>query len=312
MSRWVVGIPVWGERYVRTFIEVALPFHRAAVQHYGGDVMYVFHTDHPHLLHEATEGLTRQILPCPPDSEGYARFGVCHMLAMHIAQLGDRVAPLCADQILSVECFAAAERRFQTGMQAVCWLGHRTTGVKIPHPGVKAVELNRWAMGNRHPVIAELFWPTGRSACPSILYFERGDSIVMRAFGLGPFAFVKTEGLYFEGTIDNDLASRFDKKRIHVVTEPGEMSCATIDDASLTHGVFAQPLTTAHVAAWAAYNTNDTHRWFLTHRCRIQGYGECADQPVIDEILDALPQYEIMLRDIMHVRGNYRATHGHG
>lgn len=312
MSRWIIGIPVWGERCVRTFIDVALPFHRAALKDFPHDVTYIVNTDRPIEIKDAMKGLQHHVFPLPMEVEGYARFGMCHKSVMAMAEVGDRVALMCADQIISRECLFAAEKRFGQGKKAVCWLGHRTTGANLPQPGVSAAALNVWAMANRHPIIAELFYGTGQSAAPSILYFEKNGSIVMRAFGLGPFAFVMQDGLYFEGTIDTDLAARFDKRDLHIVTDCNEMSCATIDPPEAHHGTFPNVLTPMHVAAWAAFGTNDMHRWFITHKVRIQGDGECDDQPVIDEVLRLIPIYEDTLRDIMIMRGGAKSTHGHG
>jgi len=310
MPRWIVGVPCWGEQYVRTFIERCLPHHRAALAGYGPPVQYVVHTDEPDRIHVAMSGLPHRCLPLPP-GEGYERFGLCHQEVLALAPRESRVSLLGADTIISREFFRAIDARLDEGYKAVCGLGHRTAANEYPAPGISAEALNRWAMQNRHPIIAELFFGSGRSACPSLLFFEKGDSIVMRAFGLGPLGFVKDRYLGFEGTIDADLAANWDRKDLYVVTRPDELACATVDDPARSHGVFPHPLTTLHVAAWASMHTNDLQRWFFKHTIRIQGRGNCGDLEVCDEILRQIPLLEAEVNAWRSLRMRGLPTHGH-
>ncbi len=290
MSRWLIGIPVWGEKYVRNFVDICLPFHRAALNGFPHEVHYVVHTDEPGAIWpNLPEG--SDVLPVP-DGSGYQRFGACHAEVLAMAQPGDRVSLMCADMIISRECFFAAEKRFEQGYKAVCWLGHRTAATTYPTPGISAAGLNRWAMENTHQIIDELFFGTGRSKTPSIIYFRKGGSIVMRPFGLGPFAVVKDRDLHFVGTMDNDLAARYKHDEIHVVQDCNEMSCAEISDPDKNFGTWDRPLNEDHIAAWASQCTNDINRWFFTHSCRIVGDEYCGDAEVAQSILDRIPYYE--------------------
>lgn len=310
MSRWVIGIPCWGERYVRIFIDIALHYHRAALDGFKHEVHYVIHTDSPEEISLALAGAELTVLPVP-FGYGYSRFGAAHAEALALAGADDRVALMGADQIISCEYFRAMEARFAQGYKAVCGLGHRTCAADYPGQPVSAAALNRWAMTHAHPIIRELFWGTGKSGCPSLLFFQEGDSIVMRAFGLGPLGFIKDRYLSFEGTIDNDLASNYDKHEIHVVTECDELATATVDHPDNTHGVFPHPITAQHVAAWAALHTNEIHKWFFTHRIRVQGNGECGDAAVVEEILKEIPGFKVKMDEYaaLHLRPAH--THAH-
>lgn len=290
MSRWLIGVPVWGEQYVRNFVDICLPFHRAALNHFDHEVRYVIHTDLPQDIAPHFNG-NALILPVPAGA-GYQRFGACHAEVLDMAQEGERVSLMCADMIISRECFFAAEKRFEEGYKAVCWLGHRTAAMSYPAPGISAAGLNRWAMANAHPIIQELFFGVGRSKTPSIIYFRKGDSVVMRPFGLGPFAVVKDRDLHFVGTMDNDLAARYTHDEIHVVTDCNEMSCAEISEPDKNFGVWDKALTEEHIAAWASQCTNAINRWFFTHSCRIQGEDDCGDAEVASAILERIPHFE--------------------
>lgn len=290
MSRWLIGVPVWGEQYVRNFIDISLPFHRAALKGFPHEVHYVVHTDNPGAVWPNLPE-DSDVLPVP-DGAGYQRFGACHAAVLDMAQPGDRVSLMCADMIISRECFFAAEARFEQGYKAVCWLGHRTAATVYPTPGISAAGLNRWAMENTHQIIDELFYGTGRSKTPSIIYFRKGGSVVMRPFGLGPFAVIKDRDLHFVGTMDNDLAARYKHEEIHVVTDCNEMACAEISEPDKNFGVWDRVLNADHIAAWASQCTNEINRWFFTHSCRIVGEEDCGDEAIANEVLLKISTYE--------------------
>ena len=285
---WLITIPVWGTRCVGTFVNFVLPSIFAAVDHSKSTVRFLVHTDEPKQIQGAMQGLKVECREVPKAASPHHSLGAIHREAITTAKTGEIIAFLCADIVLSIECFAAAEQQFVLGKKLIMCAATRTFGGSPPI-GALSKQLLAWTMENKHPVIEQCFWGTGHSMTPWAVYFKQGDNIVLRAFHLHPFAAVKDREILFKGvTVDFDLASSYSREQIHVVTDVNELSLAEI--SPLLGNRFLNrplPMTADSVAAWATRQTVDVHRWFFRHHeIVIAGErGQCGEQPVCEQII---------------------------
>lgn len=285
--RWVLACPVWGARYIETFLTATLPAINAALREAKGNARFIIHTDDPAAFIGAQFGGPVEFRPVFAGRCLYSTFGNCHREVLQMAEHGDYIAFLTADIIVSRECFANAEARFAEGKRAVVVTAARTLATPAECPvGASAREVLEFSFGHRHPVTDGCFWGKGRNPVTWAVYFEGKNSTVLRAFHLHPFAVVADRPLYFDReTVDLDLLDCFDREEIHVVTSPDEMAFAEISglDKSLPQG---EPLCVASVVRWARAHTTPLQRWLFTHRIVVRGTG--------DDHVDEAPAAEIL------------------
>jgi hypothetical protein len=224
--------------------------------------------------------------------------GYCHQQAISRANPSEAVAIINADFSISVETFSACEQRFAAGKKLIMAAATRTLSKHKPPIGAKSRDLLAWVWANRHPVMTEAIWGSGRSRTLSCLHFVDGDVVVVRAFHLHPIAFVRQAGLSFAGiTIDDGLIDCFARDEVHVVTDPDELALAECSPADYSGSGFRDiVITPEHVALWAnkvkgpnRVRVTAAHKWLFTHRISIKGAGkEIGDTAVAQEILGLL------------------------
>ena len=218
------------------------------------------HTDQMSLIklvmHNARQ--KAEYYPVPVFESKYYSMSEAHRQVISMAQPGERVALINADMIPSIECFAAAEKRFEQGRLLIMMAATRTKPPLPPPTGVNSRELLEWVWKNRHPWIEDCIWGSGRSYCPSCVHFVSGNNVITRAFHLHPFAFVKQaeQGRFVGLTIDDGLLDQFTPEQMHIVTDPDEASFAEISPASLSFGSSKQVMTVGSVAHWATRRTD--------------------------------------------------------
>lgn len=301
MPDWLIAAPVWGDAYLRRFLEAALPAQRAALAHAGLTARWIVHTDRPDAVISAMAGLDIDLRPPPLAGDLYRRFGDAHRQALDAAGQGDFVALLSADIVVSREAFAACEARFAEGAKAVVAAATRTLTLTepptYPPPGVPSVDLLDWCMAHPHPMVQACFWPsypgphpTGYSNTPWAVYFASPERTILRGFHLHPLAVVADRPLPFTGTLDQDLLANFSHGEIHVVTDRHELAMAEISPAERAISLRRRPMTAETIAEWARQRALPVHRWLSTHRIVIQGDdGPAADLDVWPRVLALCP-----------------------
>lgn len=292
MSRWLISVPVWGERYVSTFEQVAVPSLLAAVDVLGEPVKFVIHTDAPARVRAALAGHEVEVRPVDPKPT-YVALQQAHSDALLSAEAGDRVVLLNADLAISGNLLARCAEHFSSGKQAVVVLGIRTAGrAERPPAGASPRALLEWAWLHRHQIIRDLEWPLGTSYLPTNLFFARGASVVARGFHLHPVAVVRHDAIAFKSTIDGDLLDFFPREDIHVVVDPDDCSMCEVSPPErrfpVRDGAHLNPL---RVATSMRTRASPMHRWLVTHRIGVIGdLCDCGDEEVIAEILKFLGQ----------------------
>ncbi len=286
---WLIATPAWGERCVGLFVDKVLPAIKAAGARSGGTLRFMIHTDDPKRIKQALEPFDHRVIPLPKgDNTPHVLLGECHRGAIAEAKQGECIAFINADMVPSVEVFEAAEKRFAEGKRMIIMAATRTLGGDPPI-GAKSADLLRWTMDNRHPMITECFWGTGRSNVPWAIYFQRGDDIVLHGFHLHPFAVLKDREIRFQRkTIDADLPDNFEQHEIHLVTSADEAAFAELSPPA-SFLKLRDEITVESIAAWAKGSATARHRWFWGHRIAICGDGqEIGDRQICKEVLRAL------------------------
>lgn len=220
-----------------------------------------------------------------PDGVAYGPLGTAHREGIAAAPMGSAVSLLCADMVLSRECFGAAEKQFAAGKRAIVAAATRTCG---PNPPIGAAsrDLLLWTMANRHPITRECFYGDGKSGYPWAVYFKKGNSIVLRAFHLHLFALIKRDNLKFSATSDLDLIENFPPAQTRVVTDADEMAMAEMSPRERTLPMRDSPMTPQSIAEWASTHALPVHYWlFNEHPITICGDGKCDERPICDEVI---------------------------
>lgn len=269
--RWIISAPVWGEAYTRRFLEQALPSQMAALAHAGIAARWLVHTDRSEIT-AAMAGLDAEIRPVPHEGDLYRRFGDAHRQAVDAAGEGDVVVLLTADIVVSIETFAACAARFDQGFKAIVAAATRTLAPERAPIGASAPDLLDWTMEHPHPMVAACFWGE-RSNTPWAVYFRQGGRTILRGLHLHPLAVVKDRDLAFEGTLDQGLLDRFDRREIHCVTDRYELAMAELSpaDRRISLRPKGSPMTADSIADWAKTRAHPVHWWLSTHRIVIQG-----------------------------------------
>lgn len=271
-ANWLVELPAWGPRCIQTLRRYALPSIKAAMGHAHATFRFLVHTDDATQLAPDFEGLRVEFRPPPTGADNFHRLGNCHREVLQEAGVGEYVALLNADIVLSRECFAAATRKFYKGKKLIICAATRTLLGDVPPPiDAPARQLLDWTMAYAHPCIKELFWGVGRCREAWSLYFQTEHGIVLRGLHLHPLAVVKHEGLGFTGVnIDETLAKEFNTDEIHVVTAADELALAELSPPERLFPL-DKIIDRSVIFNWATIHCNDQHRWFFSHRIVIQG-----------------------------------------
>ena len=123
------------------------------------------------------------MVPMPESGDAarpYTTFAQGHRHAVETARLQERIALLCADMLVSVEAFAASERRFRDGYRAIVAASSRSLAGLGRIAPMASRELLQWTMTHRHPIIESCFWGTGHCHLPWGVYFKNGKNIVVQ------------------------------------------------------------------------------------------------------------------------------------
>jgi hypothetical protein len=288
---FVVSIPYWGPWHAHTCATVTLPSVLAAINyaHAEDRVRFIMHTISPDATKGVLKGFPVEYLPIPPHPNEWVRFSMGHKETLFRTNEGECLCLLCADNLVSRELFTFTERAIATGYKAVAALGPRVLANPLTVPlGAEATQMAKWAMENPHPWTKNLFYKTGNSNSPSVVYFRDAQGISGHGFHLHPVTALKDRYLNFKGdAIDYDLLSCFDKKDIYVVANNEFFMC----DVTQPDRVFgtAECIDDNAVFQFARNTSNVTplHRWNFKHRITFTGSG-ADSQSIANNILQQL------------------------
>ncbi len=296
MADWLIVIPAWGERALDYLQTTSLPSVQAALDYAGvTTARFIIHTDNERLVRKLVPGALT--LPAPTCVSKYHGLGYCHQQAISRAEVGERVVILNADIAVSIELFAACEKRFAAGKCLILAAATRTLSDDRPPIGARSRDLLSWVWANKHPTITEAIWDNGHSQSLSSVHFVNGDEVVTHAFHLHPIAFVRRPGLRFGGiTVDYGLIDAFTRDEVHVVVDADELALAECSPTDLSHGLQSDVFNYAAVVRWATKiksqnqpRASAAHKWLFGHRIVIRGSGkELGDSAVADTVLGML------------------------
>jgi len=298
MRDWLISMPAWGDRCVGAFVNTVLPAIRAAANG-RGRFRFLIHTDQSARISRAIGGdYQREFRPVPPGLNAHYSLGDANREALQDARPGEAVAFINADMVPSIECFAAAERRFDEGKRLIIMAATRTLSVKPPPVGASSIHLLSWCMENTHPSVRDCFWGEGFSSIPWAVYFRGpGDSVVLHGFHLHPFAVVKDKRpIAFEGaTTDRDLVDACSRDEIHLVTSADEAAFAEMSPPERTFPKLSHVINIESISRWGRRNASETHRWMFSQPIAICGDGsDIGDRKICDEILNEIKKPEPM------------------
>jgi hypothetical protein len=288
MTRWLIPIPVWGDPYARVFAERAVPALRAALEDFDHPVQFIVHTDRPAAVLELLDGFDAEVVEIPPDTP-YRGLQDAHADGIRRARPGDRVALLTADLVVSRNFFATCDAHMERGSKLILMAGTRTDADYSPAPaGLGPRDLLSWAWDHRHPIIRDVEWGTGASCVPTVLYFARGDQVVMHGFHLSVAAMEKKDAeLRLESTVDDVLADHFELGEVHVVTSPDDLAVLEVSAHERRFRLSHRPMDEIHVAHMMETLASERHKWMFRHRIVIRG-GVPDDEwemPIVERIL---------------------------
>ena len=286
---WLIALPCWGRQYRKRFAKHCWPSWQAALLYRDLPARLLLHTDDPSFASLFDGVLPVEVRPPPMPHRGstHGAFADAHREALRDARMGEIVAIQNADHILSVEAFAAAERRIRLGKRLIMCAGVRTTGPLFgnPPPVMASADLLQWAMHHAHTITQQSTYPNGQSGVASVLYFSDGDNTVLRAWHLHPFAALKDRELTFEGTVDRDLPDNFLIREIHVVTDKDELAQAEISPMTRHFALRPDAMTEDYLYRWGCENATDIHWHFFKHRIVLAGSDETYCDLMADRVL---------------------------
>jgi len=285
---WLIALPCWGEQYRKRFAEFCWPSWREALSRRSLPARLLLHTDDPSFA-ALFDGLKVEVRSPPVrDRNNYhGAFSNAHREALHDARIGEIVAIQNGDHILSVEAFAAAERRIRMGAKLIMCGGTRTVGPLFgnPPPVLKSADLLQWAWHHAHSITQQSTYPHGLSAVSSTLYFDDGENTILRAWHLHPFAVLKDRILTFDGTVDRDLPDNFTPQEIHVVTSKHELAQAEISPRTRHFALRADAMSEDYLYWWGCNHASAMHWHFFKHRIVLRGSTETYCDLMADRVM---------------------------
>jgi hypothetical protein len=281
MSRWLVSVPVWGDRYLDVFRRAALPALIEAKRGFPGNVRIIVNTEKPEDMRSGEFEARR--LPARPT--WWEALSSAHRQIITLASRNDRVMLLTADMVVSREIFTACERLIASGKNLICCAGMRSLDDNEVPIGASARELLQWGWENRHPLTRACTWPSGQSGDLSRIFFDGGDVVNTRMWLPHPIALKKdSRSLRFGPTVDANLINNYSVHEIHLIADADEAACLELSPADKPFYLINSM--DERIAGGEIKLSRMLHRSLLQKRVAIVGEGEDAgDAAVVDRIL---------------------------
>ena len=291
MTRWLISIPVWGERYVDEFCATALPALERAVAVLMGErsveVRLVIHTDQPDRLRGAS-AVPIELRPVPAGVRYFDCMSQAHREALSLGLHGDVVVLMTAGSVISHQGLTYCAEVFDNPrIMAVLCASPRVLNVGPVPTVADGVAMMNWAWTNRHPMTRECTWPEGKSADVSRTYFERDGCVATRQALPHPLA-VRIDGrpLRFTPTIDANLIHCFDPIEMHMAVDCRRLAMVKMTPLDkgfqLSDKTMQQRLINLELVI-----PDPVQQWCLRHKVMLYGPPhDCDDDNFVNEIIE--------------------------
>jgi len=294
MPRWLISVPVWGERCVNVFCATALPALENSIlrlqKDHNIDAVLVVHTDEPNRIISGATQISIEPRPLPAGARDYDCMSQGHreVLSM-MACRQDRVALLTADLIISENGLSFCERRLQAGDKwLICCASIRVLEEGLIPSTSDNRALMKWAWDRRHPMTTEATWPNGRIGDMSRLCFTKAANVNTRVCLPHPLAVkVVSRPLKFTPTIDTNLMQNFHQGEIHVVNNPDDLVLFEMSPRDKDFGIGEKTMQQRFHEGTLGRVGNPLQRWVLNQRITVLGNGDdCGDAAITSAMLD--------------------------
>ncbi len=291
--------PVWGEAYVRLFLDLAIPAQLAPhnLPSLAGDpgakyIIYTTAADRETICASPIFQRLRAIVSVtfePVDLTlkiTHDRMSECYRRGIAAADsVGAGVVFLTPDIVFADGSLGALKRLAERGYDAVF-----VPAIRTLMQGVAATicdrfrvgetiqisprDLMRTALDNLHPLADLSWWDEGETdLLPANLYWRVGDDgIVARCFHLHP-VYVRPQrpNARFFGTVDDDFCSAAcpDRSKDYVVCDSDEFLAIELSDPSHYFRTGFRKGSVKDAATWAEQFANERHRALFDHTIRM-------------------------------------------
>lgn len=292
MTRWLVSVPVWGERYVEEFCAAALPALERAVACFSADLVrpemvVVVHTDQPQRVCSAATQTRIDARPVPAGLRDFDCMSQAHREVARMACRGDVVVFLTAGAVISERGLAYCADVLDNRQIAVvlCAVPRVLQEGQLPSTD-DAQAFMAWAWQHRHPMTRECTWPVGCSTDLSRTFFARGRNVVTRQCLPHPLA-VRVDGrpLGFTPTVDANLIQCFDPIEMHIAQDCRELALIKLSPAD--KGYDLSPRTMEERARdGGLVITDGLQRWCMSKRIALVGdpRHDCGDEEFVSMV----------------------------
>lgn len=272
MTRWLISVPVWGERYVDEFIAAALPSLDRAVALLARvrdvDARLVVHTDQPERVRGAA-ACQMEIRPVPAGARGFDCMSQAHREVLALGMRGDTVVLLTAGAVISEHGLAYCAEVLENHQIRVVLCAVPRARAEGPIPDTAdAQALMAWAWEHRHEMTDECTWPDGRSTDLSRTYYTSEDGLTVATLQALPHPLairIDGRGLRFTPTVDANLIHCFDPSEMHVASDCNLLALVKLTPAD--KGFELAGASMADRAAAGQLIIGDAHqRWCLSKR----------------------------------------------
>jgi hypothetical protein len=291
MVRWLISVPVWGERYVDEFCATALPPLDRAVAALREarpevDVRLIIHTDRPERI-AGLAGAPVECRPVPAGARDFDCMSQAHREVLGLGVRGDVAVILTAGTVMSAETltYCADVLDHPRRLVVLCAVPRVLAEGQIPDTS-DAPALMAWAWDHRHPITIESTWPDGRSADLSRTYYERGGEVASRVCLPHPLA-IRIDGrpLRFTPTIDVNLINCFDRSEMHLVPNCDRLAVLKLTPPDKGYRTVEETMF-QRLEAYRFVIPDPQQRWCLSHRIALVGRAKmCPDVEVVEKIM---------------------------
>lgn len=289
MTRWLISVPVWGERYVDEFCATTLPaLDRAIValgQRQKVDARMIIHTDQPERIGGAS-GSVIEFRPVPAGMREFDCMSQGHRDVLALGLRGDVVVLLTAGSVISEQGLVyCAEVLDDPTIRVVLCAVPRVLASGVFPDTADAQALMSWAWEHRHPMTEECVWPCGLSVDLSRTFFVSEDAVVTRQALPHPLA-VRIDGrvLRFTPTVDANLMHCFTTTEMHVALDCAALAVLKLSPADKGFDRAASTMSERAVAGKLVIG--DAHqRWCINHQVFLWGgAASCGDDKFMASI----------------------------
>jgi hypothetical protein len=317
-----VIIPVWGERFVRDFLDVVLPLHQSpenvsALARRPGSAYIVYTRQRDVSLLEREPSFQRmrrlvdtqiRIIP-EPISVPHEAMSDCYRDALAKTKAGNvGFVFLAADSIIADGTFGALGALADSGKRCVFVAGPRVVAEGFSAAirdqrsafdeaiAIPPREMTKLGLAHLHPISSSHCWDSDFfNTHPSHLYWNIEDEgLLARCFHLHPILVRPVDNVNFRKTIDDDyiVYACPDPETIHIVTDSDEICAFSMTPRDVKIGNEWPHRSSAAYVAWWSYRFTKPEHFTLAekvvhiHAGRTSPKWKTAEQESIDVLAD--------------------------